>query len=334
MGEMRWVGIDEAGYGPNLGPLVMTAVIAEGRNGTDEADPQEWAPPPDLWCDLAAAVDRAGGDPARFWVDDSKAILKGGKGRDRLEATCLAVLDAAGIPLPRDAHALLQAVGARGPEETELVRWLEGSSSCSCWTAGCALESMGDRLASRPMEPADGSWRIVAVRSVVLGPERFNHRLGRMDSKAAVHFSAFRELLAEAWDLAEDGRPTRVQSDKHGGRHYYLGPLIDAFPDTWIDRGPEGPDLSRYTIRANGRSLCLCLSPRADGSDGLVALASVVSKALREVWMDAFNGFWTSRLPGLRPTAGYPVDAERFRRAIEDLARDQDLHPDLWWRRK
>ena len=27
---MCWAGIDEAGYGPNLGPLVMTAVIAEG----------------------------------------------------------------------------------------------------------------------------------------------------------------------------------------------------------------------------------------------------------------------------------------------------------------
>ncbi|MGC8644023.1 MAG: hypothetical protein ACP5XB_29540, partial [Isosphaeraceae bacterium] len=66
----------------------------------------------------------------------------------------------------------------------------------------------------------------------------------------------------------------------------------------------------------------------------LVALASIVSKTLREVWMDAFNAFWTSRLPGLKSTAGYPVDAARFRLAIEPLARDQDLHPDLWWRKK
>ena len=46
-----------------------------------------------------------------------------------------------------------------------------------------------------------------------------------------------------------DGRTTFVTGDKHGGRHYYIEPLSQAFPDAWIDRGPEGPDLSRYTIR-------------------------------------------------------------------------------------
>ena len=29
----------------------------------------------DFWGDLARTVDRAGGDPERLWVDDSKAIL-------------------------------------------------------------------------------------------------------------------------------------------------------------------------------------------------------------------------------------------------------------------
>ncbi len=38
----RWIGIDEAGYGPNLGPLVMSAVVAESPDDRM----------PDVWGDL------------------------------------------------------------------------------------------------------------------------------------------------------------------------------------------------------------------------------------------------------------------------------------------
>jgi hypothetical protein len=168
----------------------------------------------------------------------------------------------------------------------------------------------------------------------MVGPERFNDGLDRLDSKAAVHFEAFARLLRWAWELSADGRPTEVCGDKHGGRHYYLGPLMEALPDAWIDRGVEGPELSAYTIRAEGRTLNLRLSPRADARDGFVALASIVSKTLREEWMDVFNGFWTSRLPGLKPTAGYPVDATRFRQAVEPSALALGIEPRLWWRAK
>ena len=39
--------------------------------------------------------------------------------------------------------------------------------------------------------------------------------------------------------------------------------------------------------------------PRADQGDGLVALASIVSKTVRELWMDVFNAYWCRRIPGL-----------------------------------
>jgi len=92
------VGIDEAGYGPNLGPLVMTAVVAESTG--DGGDEPRGGRDLDFWGELAATVDRAGGDPDRLWVDDSKAILRGGKGRDRLETACLAAVHAAANEVP------------------------------------------------------------------------------------------------------------------------------------------------------------------------------------------------------------------------------------------
>src|SRR5437660_1686470 len=114
---MRWVGIDEAGYGPNFGPMVMTAVVAEGPGKR----------PPDPWRDLPVKVARAGGPPEALWIDDSKKIYRAGLGLDRLEAASLVALLAAGRDLPTTLGELLAAVGAGTIAETELELWLEGS---------------------------------------------------------------------------------------------------------------------------------------------------------------------------------------------------------------
>jgi hypothetical protein len=324
---MRWVGIDEAGYGPNLGPLVMTAVVAESP---DEAGDR----PPDLWADRAATVARAGGDPRRVWVDDSKALYRPGSGRDRLDAACLALLaaTAGSSELPATVGGLLGALGAGTLEDAELTPWLDPASGDPALPCEASRARVAEALALRPF--AGAPWRVVAARSVVVGPARFNAGLAAHGSKARVHFEAFARLLRTVWALTPEGVTTRARGDKHGGRHFYYGPLTSAFPDAWIDRGDEGPGLSRYTVRLGPRRLELSLQPRADAADGLVALASVVSKAVREHWMDAFNAYWAARLPGLKPTAGYPNDAVRFRARIEPLCAERGLALDSWWRAK
>ena len=309
----RWVGIDEAGYGPNLGPLVMTAVVAESPDDR----------PPDVWGDLAGTVARAGGVGDRLWVDDSKVLYRRGQGRDRLDDGCLAVVSAVHGLAPGTLGGLLAAVGAGALDDAELTPWLLHGDP-----------TLPVRETRGPGPFVGAPWRLVGVRSVVVGPARFNRGLAEHVSKAKVHFEAFAELLRSAWEGAPEGVITNARGDKHGGRHFYYEPLLDAFPDAWIDRGVEGPELSRYTIRSGGRRLELGLEPRADSGDGLVALASIVSKAIREHWMDAFNAYWSARVPGLKPTAGYPVDAARFRKAIEALCEDRGLALSDWWRQK
>ncbi len=329
---MRWVGIDEAGYGPNLGPLVMTAVIAESPARSE--DDGSGGRVLDFWSDLAATVDRAGGDAGRLWVDDSKAVYCGGKGRERLETTCLAAVHAAENVLPGCLEELLQLLGAGSLEDAEVSLWIDGARAgvAPVWMAPRAqLEQF---LAREPLSPDRASWRVAAIRSVVVGPARFNRGLADHGLKSAVHYTAFEQLLRMVWERAGDGALTQVLGDKHGGRHYYLPELSQSFPDVWIDRGPEGAKLSRYTLRDRRRRLELSLMPRADKNDGLVALASIVSKTIRELWMDAFNAFWLARVPGLRPTAGYPEDAMRFKAAIEAAAAALNHDQALWWRTK
>jgi hypothetical protein len=312
--------------------MVMTAVVAEACG--DEQNDGCTLPELDFWVDLASTVDRAGGDPNRLWVDDSKAILRGGKGRDRLEVACLAAVHAACGELPSCLGELAVCLGAGTLADIELATWLQGGNGAPPGPFVVVRSGDREKLARRPLDPAGALWRVCLVASVVVGPARFNHGLAAHGSKAVVHYLAFERLLKIVWDRAADGAKTVVTGDKHGGRHFYLPSLYQSFPDAWIDRGVEGPELSRYTIRDGCRKLDVSLRPRADSTDGLVALASIVSKTVRELWMDVFNAYWHTRVPGLRPTAGYHSDAMRFRREIERIASSEGRDPALWWRNK
>lgn len=318
----RWIGIDEAGYGPNLGPLVLTAVVAEGPGSPDDR--------PDPWRDLPATVGRCGSPAPLLWLDDSKRLTRTSRGLARLEAAATAALAAAGHPPPSTLDTLFTLLGIP-PADAELSPWLPDPSAVPLPDpAGASLVSSA--LALRPFTGAP--WRLTALRSVVVGPRRFNRDLAASRNKSSVHFSAFARLLRWCVSLSSDGVPTDLLSDKHGGRHYYADPLRSSFPDLTVTPSHEGPSLSRYALRSPSHSLTLSLTPRADVTDALASLASVVSKLIREHWMAAFNAYWRLLLPDLPPTAGYPVDALRFRRAIEAQLSEPNPPVEIWWRLK
>jgi ribonuclease HII len=85
---MAWIiGIDEAGYGPNLGPLVMSAVAYKVPHETASAN---------LWDVLAQAACREVGDDddEKIWINDSKQLYSTSKGTADLERNVLAVFAA------------------------------------------------------------------------------------------------------------------------------------------------------------------------------------------------------------------------------------------------
>jgi len=57
----------------------------------------------------------------------------------------------------------------------------------------------------------------------------------------------------------------------------------------------------------------------------------MTAKYHRELAMQALNAYWKEKIPGLRPTAGYPVDAKRFKADIADMQKKLGIDDrDLW----
>jgi hypothetical protein len=110
------IGIDEAGYGPNLGPFVMTAVACRVHDGPHDAD---------LWERLGAAVRRAGeADDGRMLVADSKVVYSTTRGLLGLERGVLSAL----WPAPGDSlAALLDRACPVDHADLRAERWYRGT---------------------------------------------------------------------------------------------------------------------------------------------------------------------------------------------------------------
>jgi ribonuclease HII len=314
------VGIDEAGYGPNLGPFVMSAAacrVPDGRAGAD------------LWQVLRAAVRRKE-QPAdgRLLVEDSKLVYSPTRGLRDLETAVLALGSRDGdfpaLPLQTYLNRLEPVFG------DDLIR--------ECWYAGDSplpLVARAEEVASaalvfeRACRENGVAWH--PTRSVIVCPARFNDLVHRWKSKGAVLGEGLIQLLGSVVGLPGEDE-VLVVIDKHGGRNRYAAQLQDSIPRGTVRTVEEAHQRSVYQVEGLGRGLRLTFQPRADAEHFCVALASMVSKYLREVCMHEFNRFWRSHVPDLKPTAGYPGDAERFYQVIRPLLERLNLPEAAVWR--
>lgn len=135
-------------------------------------------------------------------------------------------------------------------------------------------------------------------------------------------------LAAVLGDAAGD-EPALIVADKHGGRNRYHEFLPLAFGDRFIRCREERMERSRYQVGAAE----IRFETKAERHLP-VALASMISKYARELSMVLFNRYWMAKLPRLKPTAGYPNDAVRFRAEIAAMQRDLGIADDILWRER
>ncbi len=317
------IGIDEAGYGPNLGPFVMTSVACRVPEHCHSSS---------LWRLLCSAVRRSeDADEGQLLIDDSKRVYTA-HGLAGLERGVLATLTARlSSPLPSSLSTLIDWACPDDSDELRREVWYRGLQPLPVHFPPEVLSSWAARCAEACALAGIKGWQ---VRGVVVCPQRFNALLDEGGTKGHVLAHALTHLLRWQRNNLSGEDDLAFFIDKHGGRNTYADMLHHALPDGIVVGEQESMACSAYRIHGLERRVRLMFQPRADGEHFCVALASMASKYLREVLMLEFNRFWQEHVPGLKATAGYPGDATRFltdiRRAIKKLG----LREETLWRRK
>jgi hypothetical protein len=335
------IGIDEAGYGPNLGPFVMSAVACRLPDHCHNAD---------LWHLLRPAVRRSSdSDEGQLLIDDSKRVyttmglagLERGvftllwgeerPSRDRKGAGSPSAPSRSRLGKEATLAALIDTACPNNGDELRREVWYRGTLTLPIHSTPAELEMevapFADACAAANLE----CWQ---SRSAVILPSRFNALLDEGGTKGHVLAHALSHLLRWHCDNLHGEDELAFFIDKHGGRNFYAAMIQHALPGRVVLTERESMTCSAYRVHGLERNVRLRFQPRADAEHLCVALASMFSKYLREVLMLEFNRFWREHIPELKPTAGYPGDAARFFQTIRPIIENLGLREESLWRRK
>jgi len=312
-------GIDEAGLGPVMGPLVVSAAVFDVP--ADRADAS-------MWPLLAGTVCRS---PSRrrglIAFGDSKKLyggLRGGHGLEHLERGVLTMLSCGGHN-PTTLAELLACVAPRCADHARQCPWYADLDL----PLPRHLDPTSLRLDANSLRAACGraGLNMLALASEPVLEEEFNRLIDITNNKSSLLFDVASRLFMRIWRLVPPGETARVFVDHQGGRVRYLEGLQRVFEGCRFKIHEESETVSTYSFTDGRRAMDIAFLVKAEENHLPVALASMLSKYVRELLMTLLNQFWARHRPGLSPTAGYYADGNRFYREIQPLMAEMQIDP-------
>ncbi|MDP6849674.1 MAG: hypothetical protein QGH51_06040 [Planctomycetota bacterium] len=291
-------GIDEAGYGPLLGPF--TAGWSLFR--IPDTKTNLWEVTSDCVAQKPGRKDR------RLRIDDSKRVNTGPHGRERLERAVgafLAMEPSLGVQL----KAWLEAPPSGDRDWFKKAPWFGALPGKLCPSSDTERAHLDSTLLRRSLLAGGCTFEGFGARAVPAG--EWNQLLNTIGSKADVLFSISMEIVSHILQLSQPA-PLRIEMDRHGARRSYASRLEKVLLPDSIQIHAETQKASLYTLKWGEREVQLRFSEGADGKFFPVALASLAAKQTRERLMDLWNQWHSERFPEVRPTKGYAQDGKRW----------------------
>jgi ribonuclease HII len=307
-------GIDEAGFGPNLGPLVMSGVAF--RVADEQADACLWKLLKSTCCKKPSKTGR------RLAIADSKVLFRARESFAPLERAALVMLAVAGVR-PTSWRNLLGEVAPRATQFLAGHPWYDGDVPLP---VDGEVGDIPTRANAVRRDCADKQIEFLGVFCEPLAEGEYNRQLSAMRNKASVNMGLALRVIDRVLRATDDDN-VRIFVDRLGGRTHYREAIMTAMPDYSLQVLDESPTRSTYKL-THGRRVCqISFAVEGESQSFATALASVYSKYVRELYMHSFNSFWARHVEGIRPTAGYYGDAERWLREAEPAIKRLSIEP-------
>ena len=268
----KFIGIDEAGYGPLLGPLAVVGIGSTHPSATLTACWQE----------------------ARVPVMDSKKLHK----TDHLaplEAVALGVVTWATGFTPGSAAELFALLGEQ-PQDIADVPWCVES-------AQLVLPLAGEPIVLPNLGKQGGMW------GGLLHPWQLNDAQSKGLNRSQAEWEVISKIIQQQQQVRQLHLSCdRLGGRKCYGdllENCYAGWQCDIVEEVsarcaYTLTNPSSQQHAfEFLVKGEQRNI-------------LIAAASCVAKYARELHMHLLNQWWKRELRWLKPTAGYPQDAKRW----------------------
>ncbi|MCE5341867.1 MAG: hypothetical protein LLF92_12200 [Planctomycetaceae bacterium] len=311
--DTLYVGIDEAGLGPILGPLVVSA--AAFSIPPEKADSNMWQLLPES---VSSSKKKLAG---RILVCDSKKAYTPASGIGFLEKTILTFLKCRS-QTPATVAELMEMLAPDSKQRIITSPFYKNIDSQKIELNPDVVSICASMLKK---DLQKNGINLTYLKSFCLGAGCYNELIEKIRNKSSVVFHFVCRLISEV--LKTGHRDYHFVIDRQGGRMRYAPHLRTMFSDMDLKILTEEENISSYQLISPNKNIRMDFAVKADDDFLPVCLASMACKYLREQLMIAHNNYFIEKCAELKPTAGYWTDGHRFLNDLKTIAPHIQYNP-------